>query len=103
MYADECHLVPLLMVVREIEDWEILCVFLGIKNAVLKDIKKNNHHQQGPARKDMLMTWLEEGKATKEDFIEALRKMGQLRIVNEIESAEGSQEIVVCTFLNICM
>ena len=103
MYADECHLVPLLMVVREIEDWEILGVFLGIKNAVLKDIKKNNHHQQGPARKDMLMTWLEGGKATKEDFIEALRKMGQLRIVNEIESAEGSQEIVVCSFLNICM
>ena len=87
--SDECHLVPLIKVAREIEDWEMLGIFLGIKNAVLKDIKHDNQHQSGPARKDMLMKWLEGGKATRTGFIEALKNMGQLRLVHEIESLEG--------------
>ena len=87
--SDESHLVPLIKVAREIEDWEMLGIFLGIKNVVLKDIKNDNQHQSGPARKDMLMKWLEGGKATKADFIEALKNMGQLRLVHEIESLEG--------------
>ena len=87
--SDECHLVPLIKVAREIEDWEMLGIFLGIKNAVLKDIKHDNQHQSGPARKDMLMKWLEGGKATRAGFIEALKNMGQLCLVHEIESVEG--------------
>ena len=92
--SDECHLVPLIKVAREIEDWEMLGIFLGIKNAVLKDIKHDNQHQSGPARKDMLMKWLEGGKATRAGFIEALKNMGQLRLVHEIESLEGKLYIM---------
>ena len=87
--SDECHLVPLLKIAREIEDWEMLGTYLGIKNVVLKDIKHDNQHQSGPARKDMLMKWLEGGKATKADFIEALKNMNQFRLVHQIESLEG--------------
>ena len=68
----------------------MLGVYLGIKNAVLKEIKKNNHYQSGPARKDMLMTWLDKGKATRKKFIEALKDMDHLRIVQEIESQNGN-------------
>ena len=71
----------------------MLGVYLGIKNAVLKDIKKNNHHQSGPARKDMLMTWLDAGVATRAKFIEALKDMGHLRIAQEIESQNGNSKI----------
>ena len=91
--SDECHLVPLIKVAREIEDWEMLGIFLGIKNAVLKDIKHDNQHQSGPARKDMLMKWLEGGKATKADFIEALKNMSQIRLVHQIESLEGKLQL----------
>ena len=68
----------------------MLGVYLGIKNAVLMDIKSKNHHQPGPARKDMLMTWLDGGKATRAKFIEALMDMGYLRIIQEIESQNGN-------------
>ena len=68
----------------------MLGVYLGIKNAILNDIKRKNYHQPGPARKDMLMTWLDGGKATRAKFIEALKDMGYLRIVQEIESQKGN-------------
>ena len=73
----------------------MLGVYLGIKNVVLKEIKKNNHHQPGPARKDMLMTWLDEGIATRAKFIEALKDMGHLDIVQKIESQNGNTKIYV--------
>ena len=93
---DECHLVALIRFAKEIEDWETLGVYLGIKKVVLKEIKKNNHQLPGSARKDMLMTWLDGGKATRAKFIEALKDMGYLRIVQEIESQNGNTKIYVC-------
>ena len=92
---DECHLVALIRFAKEIEDWEMLGVYLGIKNAVLKEIKKNNHYQPGPARKDMLMTWLDGGEATRAKFIEALKDMGHLDIAEKIESQNGNNKISV--------
>ena len=68
----------------------MLGVYLGIKNPVLKDIIKNSHYQSGTARKDMLMTWLNGGEATRAKFIEALNDMGYLRIAQEIESLNGN-------------
>ena len=94
--SDECHLAALIRFAKEIEDWETLGVYLGIKNVVLKEIKKNNHHQSGPARKDMLMTWLDEGIATRAKFIEALKDMGHLDIAQKIESQNRNTKIYVC-------
>ena len=89
---DECHLVALIKFTKEIEDWEMLGVYLGIKNVILMDIKRKNHQLPGSARKDMLMTWLDGGKATRAKFIEALKDMGYLRIVQEIESQNGNNK-----------
>ena len=93
---DECHLVALLRFAKEIEDWEMLGVYLGIKNAVLKEIKKNSHYQSGPARKDMLMTWLDGGEATRTKFFEALKDMGHIRLAQEVESQNGNNKFYVC-------
>ena len=98
---DECHLVALIKFAKKIEDCEMLGVYLGIKNAVLKDIIKNSHHQSGPARKDMLMTWLDRGEASRAKFIEALKNMGHLRIVQEIESQNGNSETYICKLYSV--
>ena len=74
----------------------MLGVYLGIKNAILNDIKRKNHHEPGPACKDMLMTWLDGGKATRAKFIQALKDMGYLNIVQEIESQNGNNK---CYFM----
>ena len=73
-------------------------MYLGIKNVVLKDIKKNSHYQSGPARKDMLMTWLDGGEATKAKFIEALKEMGHTHIAQEIKSQNGNNKIYIGIF-----
>ena len=78
----------------------MLGVYLGIKNAVLMDIKRKNHHQPGPARKDMLITWLDEGEATRAKFIEALKNMGYLRIVQEIQSEKGNINSYYIVFIS---
>ena len=74
-------------IVKEIEDWEILGIHLGIKNTVIKDIKARNHFQPAPSRKDMLVKWLHTGTASRAVFMEALKKIDEHRIVHEIESA----------------
>ena len=76
--------------VREVDDWEIFGIHLGVKNAVIKDIKALNHYQPAPSRKDMLVTWLKSGNANKADFIEALKAIDEHRIVQEIISQNGN-------------
>ena len=99
---DECHLSALVKHVKEIDNWEILGIHLGVKDAVIKDIKALNHYQPAPSRKDMLVTWLKSGNANRADFIEALKAIGQLRIVLEIISQNGNNdsgiEIIMTSF-----
>lgn len=83
---DEHHLSALVMIVKEINEWEILGVHLGVRDAVIKEIKAANYFQPGPSRKDMLVKWLKGGKATRAHLIEALRKMDENDIVQRIES-----------------
>ena len=64
-------LVALIKLVKEIEDWKMLGVYLGM-NAVLMDIKSKNHYQSGSGSKGMIMTWLDKEEATSAKFIEAL-------------------------------
>ena len=99
---DECHLSALVKHVKEVNDWEILGIHLGVKDSVIKDIKALNHYQPAPSRKDMLVTWLKSGNANRANFIEALKAIGQLRIVQEIISQNGKNdfgiEIIMKTF-----
>ena len=74
-------------ILKEVEDWEILGIHLGIKDSVIKDIKAANFFQTAPSRKDILVKWLKGGKANRADFIKALRNIDEHRIVYEIESA----------------
>ena len=74
-------------ILKEVEDWEILGIHLGIKDSVIKDIKAANFFQPVPSRKDMLVKWLKGGRANRTDFIKALRNIDEHRIAYEIESA----------------
>ena len=98
----ECHLSVLVKFIKEVNDWEILGVHLGIKDSVMKDIKALNHFQPAPSRKDMIVTWLKSGRANREDFIEALKAIGQLRIVQDILTQNGNNvsgtEIILTKF-----
>ena len=87
---DECHLSALVKFVKEVDDWDILGIHLGVKDAVMKDIKALNHYQPAPSRKDMLVTWLKSGNANREDFIEGLKAIDEHRIVQEIISQNGN-------------
>ena len=103
----ECHLSALVKLIKEVNDWEILGIHLGIKDAVIKDIKALNHYQPAPSRKDMLVTWLKCGNGNREVFIEALKSIGQLRIVQEILSQNGNNNsgkrfIIISNYASLC-
>ena len=68
-------------------------IHLGVKDAVIKDIKVLNHFQPAPSRKDMLVTWLKSGNANRADFIEGLKAIGEFRIVQEIISQNGEYSV----------
>ena len=86
---DECHLSALVKLVKEIDDWDILGIHLGVKDAVIKDIKSLNYSQPAPSRKDMLVTWLRSGQANRAGFIEALKAIDQHHIAQEIVAQNG--------------
>lgn len=73
---------------REVYQWDILGTFLGILDSILQTIKVNNHYQVEPSRKDMLIQWVNGGKASKAALIEALKSMKLQRIVSELESKQ---------------
>ena len=68
-------------------------IHLGVKDAVIKDIKALNHFQPAPSRKDMLVKWLKGGNANRADFIEALKAIDENRIVKEILFQNGKNRI----------
>ena len=95
IFLDECHLSALVKFVKEIDNWEILGIHLGVKDAVIKDIKVINHYQPAPSRKDMLVKWLKGGNANRADFIEALKAIDENRIVQELLSQNGKNRIAL--------
>ena len=68
-------------------------IHLGVKDAVIKDIKSLNHYQPAPSRKDMLVKWLKGGHANRANFIEALKAIDENRIVQEILLQNGKGKI----------
>ena len=96
---DECHLSALVKFVKEVDDWEFLGIHLGVKDAVIKDIKALNHFQPAPSRKDMLVKWLKGGHANRANFIEALKAIDENRIVQEILSQNGKGRIGFSTLI----
>ena len=104
---DESHLSALVKLIKEVDDWEKMGIHLGVKDTVIKDIKALNHYQPAPSRKDMLVTWLKSGNANREDFIEALKAIGQLCIVQEILSQNGNNNsgklfIIISNYASLC-
>ena len=89
----ECHLSALVKLIKEVNDWEILGIHLGVKDSVIKDIKALNHYQPAPSRKDMLVKWLKGGHANRANFIEALKAIDENRIVQEILLQNGKGRI----------
>ena len=88
---DECHLSALIKFVKEVHNWEILGIHLGVKDVVIKDIKEANYYQPQPARKDMLVEWLHGGNAKRSDLFEALKSINENRLIQDIEAAAGME------------
>ena len=74
-------------------------IHLGVKDAVIKDIKALNHYQPAPSRKDMLVKWLKGGHANRANFIEALKAIDENLIVQEILSQNGKRRIGFSTLI----
>ena len=74
-------------------------IHLGVKDAVIKDIKALNHFQPAPSCKDMLVKWLKGGHANRANFIEALKAIDENRIVQEILSQNGKGRIGFSTLI----
>ena len=100
---DECHLSALVKHVKEVDDWEILGIHLGVKDAVIKDIKVLNYSQPAPSRKDMLVKWLKSGCANRADFIKALKAIGKHHIAQDILSQNGKDVAVLKLLQNVSM
>jgi hypothetical protein len=83
---NEKHASLLIRSLDDIVEWQILGIHLGIKHSALKIIQLNNHFQIQTSRKDMIMTWLDGGNATREGLITALKVMDSNRIAEEIEN-----------------
>ena len=92
---DESHLSALVKHVKEVDGWEILGIHLGVKDAVIKDIKTLNHSQPAPSRKDMLVTWLKSGQANRAGFVEALQAIDHHHIAQQILSENGKHVAVL--------
>ena len=101
IFIDECHLSALVKHVKEVDNWDILGIHLGVKNDVIKDIKALNHSQPAPSRKDLLVTWLKSGHANRADFIKALKAIGQHHVAQEILTQNGKNIAVLKPSQNI--
>ena len=55
-------------------DWYTLGIQLGFQDYALKRIKEDTLCQSEPGRRKMITKWLNEGKATKEALIKAIRE-----------------------------
>ena len=77
----------------------MLGIHLGVKDAVIKDIKVLNHFQPAPSRKDMLVKWLKSGCAKRADFIEALKAIDENLVVQEILLQNDKGRIAFITLM----
>ena len=74
-FVDETHLYAVLQAVDNVPDWYTLGICLGFQDSVLRRIKEDTLCQTEPGRKKMITKWLNEGRATKEALIKAIRGM----------------------------
>ena len=81
---DETHLYAVLQAVDDVVDWYTLGIYLGFRDSVLKAIKEDTFYQSEPGRRKMITIWLNEGRATKEALIKAVRDMKLHRIADKI-------------------
>ena len=78
------HLYAVLQAVDDVADWYTLGIYLGFRDSALKIIKEDTFHQSEPGRTKMITKWINEGRATKEALIKAIRDMKLHRIADKI-------------------
>ena len=67
-------------------DWKKLGLFLNIRQAHIERIARENHHSEDDAKMALFSEWLRTSlKASWRDVIEALKKMNELTLADEIE------------------
>uniref|UniRef100_A0A1X7UIB8 Death domain-containing protein n=1 Tax=Amphimedon queenslandica TaxID=400682 RepID=A0A1X7UIB8_AMPQE len=71
--------------------WENLGMNLGIKKHKLDEIKYNSHDQVQVCRKEMIYHWIDTRHATCNKLIEALKKIGEHSIIDEIKRLQADE------------
>ena len=87
-FVDETHLYAVLHAVDNVPDWYTLGICLGFQDSALKRIKEDTLCQTEPGRKKMITKWLNEGRATKEALIKAIRDMKLHRLAENYSDIE---------------
>lgn len=85
-FTDESHVPVILTAIREVvKKWEILGLYLGIKNYKLEEIKRNNFFQVEACRMAMVNHWIETNTATRGKLISALEGIERNDIVANVK------------------
>ena len=75
---DEAHAPVILSAINDlVKDWEYVAALLGLEDSVIQEIKHNSMHQVSVCCKDMIIRWLQQGKATRQDLISALETLSE--------------------------
>ena len=69
-----------------VDNLDVLGIFLGVRDAIIREIKISNHYQVAICRKDILSTWIATGTATRQDLISSLRMANENRLADKIDS-----------------
>ena len=86
LFTDESHAPIILKAINKIvNEWEILGLYLGIKNEDLESIDFNSLHEIKVCRKDMICHWLKTGTATREKLIKALEDLERNHVAAEVK------------------
>ena len=85
--TDQSHAPIILQALKKIVfEWEILGLYLGIEDCVLKEIKYNCRDQVQVCRKDMISYWIKTKSATRDCLIMALKDAKRNDVAAEVKS-----------------
>ena len=69
-----------------VDNLDVVGIFLGVRNALICEIKISNHYQMAICHKDILSTWIATGTATRKHLISSLKMAKENCLANEIDS-----------------
>ena len=88
---------------KNIADWSILSMMLGVDDAAVRRIRKDNPGEALNQQKAIIMLWLNTGKASWAILVSALREelVGRAADGNRIANAHPSKSASLCNCLQL--